>query len=482
MSFVFHLKNGMLLLFLGVSGFIVLSLYKGSHKRVNPPPLTEALMAPTVTLETTNYDILRKRLDMTINSIPGYREHVQCDELASPSQGFGAKLRKAQKWVFDDIQYWNIFGANPAICHAIKETFAFVTEPMSQEEFEYPLAYSLLVHSNAVQVLFLLSSIYQPQNQFCVAVDEGADDEFKRQMFLLGECFPNIFVMIMPKVHWCGFSVLQGVYACVEYLVRLRDDWKYYQYLSGVDLPLKTNLEMVRIFKKLNGSFNAGIHDLPNSRYGHGSPPLPLWKSSLSATFSRESANFMVHNPKVQELYEYLKQALCPDETFWTTIAGNPGMIEMPGGFNAQLWKDKLTGEWDKEHGTNESKPLVKEQRYSLFVPEKYYISRYQVWHTRNYRKLGYKCFGRFAAESCVFGAGDVAELVKRPELVAHKFYLSTQPAGYFCMYEIVRRRALKANEVIDVDAYGELPGPKLLAGTPFDQVEFKAPGGYDFY
>lgn len=34
---------------------------------------------------------------------------------------------------------------------------------------------------------------------------------------------------------------------------------KILQYLSGADLPLKTNYEMVRIFKKLNGSFNAKV-------------------------------------------------------------------------------------------------------------------------------------------------------------------------------------------------------------------------------
>jgi hypothetical protein len=32
-----------------------------------------------------------------------------------------------------------------------------------------------------------------------------------------------------------------------------------FQYLSGVDLPLKTNLEMVRIFKQLNGTINAEV-------------------------------------------------------------------------------------------------------------------------------------------------------------------------------------------------------------------------------
>ncbi|KAK0401889.1 hypothetical protein QR680_016032 [Steinernema hermaphroditum] len=230
-------------------------------------------------------------------------------------------------------------------------------------------------------------------------------------MFLLGSCFSNIFVMITPAVTWCGFSVLQGVYSCVEYLAKLPDDWKYYQYLSGVDLPLKTNLEMVRIFKQLNGSFNSGIYDLEESRRQNGKPsPLPLWKSSLSATFSRESAHFMLKSRLVQQTYKYLRSTFCPDETFWTTIAGI------------------------------------------------------------------------FAQESCVYGVRDLTTLINRPELVAHKFYMEYQPAAYFCLYEKVRKRALDRNFKFDVSAYGELPGPKLLSGTPFEKVKFGSPAGYVYY
>lgn len=38
------------------------------------------------------------------------------------------------------------------------------------------------------------------------------------------------------------------------------------QYLSGVDAPLKTNLEMVRIFKALNGTINAEVKDFQRKR------------------------------------------------------------------------------------------------------------------------------------------------------------------------------------------------------------------------
>lgn len=40
------------------------------------------------------------------------------------------------------------------------------------------------------------------------------------------------------------------------------------QYLSGVDVPLRTNLEMVQIFKQFNGSVHAEVLRYQRSRLG----------------------------------------------------------------------------------------------------------------------------------------------------------------------------------------------------------------------
>uniref|UniRef100_A0A1I8AGH4 C-type lectin domain-containing protein n=1 Tax=Steinernema glaseri TaxID=37863 RepID=A0A1I8AGH4_9BILA len=224
---------------------------------------------------------------------------------------------------------------------------------------------------------------------------------------------------------------------------------------------------MVRIFKELNGSFNSGIYDLEKNRYQHWNPsPLPLWKSSLSATFSKESALFMVRSPLVERTYNYLRSTHCPDETFWTTIAGNPHILQMPGGFNASLWKEKLIGAWDKSHPNANVTLDAKRRSYGLYEPETYYIARYQIWNNYNFRKLKNRCLGKFTAESCAFGVDDLPTLANRPELIGHKFYTKFQPAAFFCLYEHVRQRALSGNTDFNVSAYGELPGPKLLSGT----------------
>uniref|UniRef100_A0A1I8AGX1 Peptidase_M14 domain-containing protein n=1 Tax=Steinernema glaseri TaxID=37863 RepID=A0A1I8AGX1_9BILA len=154
----------------------------------------------------------------------------------------------------------------------------------------------------------------------------------------------------------------------------------------------------------------------------------------------------------------------------------------MPGGFNASLWKEKLTGAWDDRYTEPKSKLVANERKYGLYKPETYYIARYQVWNNYNFRKLGNRCLGTYSLESCVFGVNDLPTLANRPELIAHKFHLSFQPATYFCLYEHVRQRALSGKTDFDVSAYGKLPGPKLLSGTPFDEIEFVSPGGYVYY
>ncbi|KAH7711968.1 CBN-GLY-15 protein [Aphelenchoides avenae] len=159
--------------------------------------------------------IHRRRVDMLMSRLPLFKDNVQCDTVFD--NGTDA-IQSAKRWS----------------CQNIKENFAFFDDPLSREESDFPLAYGMLVHENAVQVYLMLSAIYQPLNSYCIAVDGKSSALFMERMNLLAECFPNIYVM----------------------------------YLSGVDLPLKTNLEMVRIFKQMNGSMNVMLEPYPFYRLG----------------------------------------------------------------------------------------------------------------------------------------------------------------------------------------------------------------------
>ncbi|VDM50222.1 unnamed protein product, partial [Toxocara canis] len=127
-----------------------------------------------------------------------------------------------------------------------------------------------------------------------------------------------------------------------------------------------------------------------------------LYKSSLSATFNRQSAEFIVNNEKAQTIFRFLNGTNCPDESLWTTIAGNPG---------------------------------------------------------------------KFSSTSCVYGVDDLPVLEKRPELIAHKFYLNYQPAAFFCLYARVRARAIKNIKKFDDSVYGKMAGPRVLRGEPIERI-----------
>ena len=215
---------------------------------------------------------------------------------------------------------------------------------------------------------------------------------------------------------------------------------------------------------------------------------MPLWKSSLSATFSRESADFIAKSSKVNDLLLYLRKTECSDESIWGTIGGQPDRntkntskkikttlldIPIPGGFSAPDFyaaiMEELYGSPKKPHFFD-----VENSR-SEFKLKSYYISRYQVWDTKDELGTGLVCKGNFTNRSCVYGIGDLPNLITRPELVAHKFYLDLHPAAFFCLYERVRLRSLDLDHESKFSAenYRNLPQVQLSQGKRLDEVNF---------
>ncbi|KAE9547459.1 hypothetical protein FO519_009329 [Halicephalobus sp. NKZ332] len=333
----------------------------------------------------------------------------------------------------------------------------------------------MLVYKDIKQLLYVLGSFYQPQNSYCIAVDEKAASSFKKRIQKIAACFPNIFLHEVRNVEYCGFGVTNAVFSCLKILANQNNPWKYYQYLSGVDLPLKTNLEMVRIFKALNKTYNAEVTKVDAYRIdeSYGAPPVPLWKSSLSATFPRESADVIVRNQKVNDLLLYLRRTECSDESLWGTIGGQPEYIPIPGGFPAPAFyrkiKDELYGNPRRPNFSKSKNPK------SGFELKSYYISRYQVWDSNDELSAGLICKGSFVKKSCVYGIEDLPNLITRPELVAHKFYLDLHPAVFFCLYEKVRLRSLDvgSQSIFSADNYRNLPQVQLSQGKKIDEVNF---------
>ena len=87
-----------------------------------------------------------------------------------------------------------------------------------------------------------------------VGFDDGLGCVF--QMHQLMDCFgPNVFaaedpVYIVHGTHTIVLAELQ----CMKSHVRRSHKWKYLINLTGEEFPLMTNLELVSLLSKINGS------------------------------------------------------------------------------------------------------------------------------------------------------------------------------------------------------------------------------------
>ncbi|KAI6230889.1 hypothetical protein M3Y99_01017500 [Aphelenchoides fujianensis] len=355
----------------------------------------------------------------------------------------GVFFEKARKWRFDGNRFLEQELGNNTNCAALIEKFAFVERPLSAEEAAYPLAYGMIVYTDVAQVFFLLSAIYQPQNAHCIAVDGKSTPDFKRRIHELAGCLPNITVIEVPPVGWCTASVLDALYTCFSNLTFSDHPWQYYQYVTGFDLPLKTDLEIVRIFKQLNKTVMTEITDV--GRLG-GEKTLPVWKTGMGALVPRAAARFAVGNELVQQTVRSMIEAKeplggCPDEHLWATVFGNRKLVPAPGSYDVESFYEKVKAEFGRISQEERRSPLPNYTPTAAepVWPKNQEVARHQVWSG--------ECHGEWTGGSCVFGLGDLPALAKRWKLVAHKFHWNVEPAAYFCWWAAVRERAFDGRQ-----------------------------------
>ena len=138
-------------------------------------------------------------------------------------------------------------------CVKFRETRGYIAEPMTEEEREFPIAYSIIMYRDVDRAERLLRAIYQPQNYYCIHVDKKAQKQVHEAMDKIASCLENVFAIKNPvSVKWGDFSVLESELICMKELWKYK--WKYFINLTGQEYPLKTNWEIVQILKAYNGA------------------------------------------------------------------------------------------------------------------------------------------------------------------------------------------------------------------------------------
>ncbi|XP_009080455.1 PREDICTED: beta-1,3-galactosyl-O-glycosyl-glycoprotein beta-1,6-N-acetylglucosaminyltransferase 3, partial [Acanthisitta chloris] len=232
-------------------------------------------------------------------------------------------------------------------CRSYKEARQFIEFPLSQEEAEFPIAYSMVIHNKIEMFERLLRSLYAPQNIYCVHIDSKSPAEFQEAVRAIAGCFPNVFVASrLESVVYASWSRLQADLNCMQDLLQSPVPWRYILNTCGTDFPIKTNAEIVRALKVLQGR-NSMESEKPSAakqgrwQYHHEvgnvisrtaqkkQPPphnYPMFTGNAYIVVTRDFVQHIFENPTAQKFLEWAKDTYSPDEHVWATLNRMPGV------------------------------------------------------------------------------------------------------------------------------------------------------------
>jgi hypothetical protein len=268
-------------------------------------------------------------------------------------------LIKYKKKLLKDSQF--IFTNH--MCPSFRKIRGYDDHPVSEEEINFPIAYSILTYFNTEQFERLLRVIYRSHNIYCIHIDLKSSKEFYDSINSIANCFDNVFITSkLENIVYAGFSRLQADLNCMSDLLDLKYiklnptkkvvNWKYLFNLASTEFPLKTNHEIVKILKILNGANDIEVlKNVIKSRISfkwtvnNGSlvktgikkdtnPPhnFTLTKGLAYAIFNNKFVDYIINNQYSKDLLKYLEDTFSPDETFWATLQHNTQFFP-PGGY-----------------------------------------------------------------------------------------------------------------------------------------------------
>ncbi|KAM4809044.1 beta-1,3-galactosyl-O-glycosyl-glycoprotein beta-1,6-N-acetylglucosaminyltransferase 4-like [Rhinophrynus dorsalis] len=316
-------------------------------------------------------------------------------------------------------------------CEVYKKQRHYDAKPISLMEKNFPVAYSMVVHKDAINVERLLHSIYSPVNVYCIHYDKKSLPAFKRAMINLAKCFPNVFIASkLETVTYAHFTRLQADLNCLSDLQKSPVQWKYVINLCGQDMPLKSNFELVTELKKLNGGNmleTSRPTDLKKQRYTYhheiqnvpsfmampvktsvtkDPPPgnIQIYVGSAYFILSRQFINFIFDSTLVRDFLSWSEDTYSPDEHFWATLVrlpGVPGEIPRTQGDVTDLDSRTRLVKWN-------------------YLEESLYPS----------------CTGIHIRSVCIYGSAELRWLIKSKHWFGNKFDPKVDPVLIKCLIE----------------------------------------------
>ena len=119
-------------------------------------------------------------------------EDVDCDKLFDNDPDeieHAVMLQRANRKTMIPDLFYKTMASN---CTTYRQRY--ITQTLSEEEKNFPIAFSLLLYKEVEQVEKLLRAIYAPQNYYCIHVDLSAKLETRSAMTAIADCFDNVFL------------------------------------------------------------------------------------------------------------------------------------------------------------------------------------------------------------------------------------------------------------------------------------------------
>ncbi|MED6282772.1 Beta-1,3-galactosyl-O-glycosyl-glycoprotein beta-1,6-N-acetylglucosaminyltransferase [Characodon lateralis] len=323
-------------------------------------------------------------------------------------------------------------------CAAYIENRGFIKVPLSEEEANFPIAYSMVIHEKIEMFERLLRSIYAPQNIYCVHIDQKSSLGFHRAVKKIVSCFPNVFVTSkLETVVYASWSRVQADLNCMKDLLQSEVQWRYLLNTCGTDFPIKTNREMVMALKALNGRNSleteaTSEHKKHRWQYRHNvtnsviwtdvrkSPPpirTPMFSGNAYFVVSRAFVKHVMQDREVQNFMEWEKDTYSPDEHMWATLQRMPSV---PGSAPA-----------NSKYEVSDMQALARAVKWAYLAGD---VTRGAPY---------YPCTGIYRRAVCVYGAGDLLWLLRQQHLFANKFDPEVDDISIRCLESVLRFKAL---------------------------------------
>ncbi|XP_051875364.1 beta-1,3-galactosyl-O-glycosyl-glycoprotein beta-1,6-N-acetylglucosaminyltransferase [Pristis pectinata] len=315
----------------------------------------------------------------------------------------------------------------------------YITFPLSKEEEEFPIAYSIVIHHRIDMFERLLRSIYTPQNLYCIHVDQKSPKIFQDAVQSIVSCFDNVFLTSQfETVIYASWSRVQADLNCMKDLLGKNSRWKYLINLCGKDFPIKTNLEMVELLKVLKGTNSLETEKtaphkemrwkiqhiiengkLKNTGTKKEAPPIdtPMFSGSAYFVLTRDFVEYLWKSSKIQKFIEWERDTYSPDEHMWATLQRMP---DVPGSVPVS-----------EKFDVSDMNAIARLVKWSYLEGD---ISKGAPYPP---------CTGTHVRAVCVYGAGDLKWMLQQHHLFANKFDTEVDGVAIQCLEEHLRHKAI---------------------------------------